>query len=163
MSWLTDNCSTMAGLSGGAATRLAVKLILDGIRQTMLPRPACVLHAIALPYANGHKALVGPAPPFKRGFAKVLQLDSNLKNIEYWGNKDWDSTKSIMVGLGYVQLPKWKKDVQLVFNILPLEDLKPGKREHAQFTTLPCAREKMKKAKTNRRHVRAPNDMTLLI
>ena len=42
LSWLTDNCSTMAGLSGGAATRLAVKLILDGIRQTMLPRPACV-------------------------------------------------------------------------------------------------------------------------
>ena len=150
LSWLTDNCSTMSGMKGGAVTRLAVKLISDGIRQTMLPRPACVLHAIALPYANGHKALVGPAPAFKRGFAKTLQLDSYLKNIEYWGDKDWDSTRSIMVGLGYVALPKWKKYVQIVHNILPLDQLKPHKTEQIQIIEIPCAREKMKKAKTNR-------------
>ena len=152
LSWLTDNCSTMSGESGGACTRAAVRLILDGIRQTMLPRPPCILHAIALPYVNGHKGLVGKAPPFKRGYAKVNQLDSYLKNLEYFGDKDWDTTRLIMIGLGYVCLPKWDKDVQIVHNTLALDHpaRQLNKETQKQIAELPCAREKMRKAKTNR-------------
>ena len=88
----------------------------------MLPRPPCILHAIALPYVNGHKASGWSSSTIQERIRqRSMQLDSYLKNLEYFGDKDWDTTRLIMIGLGYVRLPKWDKDVQIVHNILALD------------------------------------------
>ena len=93
---------------------------------------------------------MGTSPPFKSGFKKELHLDSYFKNLEYWCDKDWGSTKCTMKGLGYVMLPPWRKKTQLVHNILSSDELKPGKKRQKQINSYPCLREKAKKAKTNR-------------
>jgi hypothetical protein len=149
-SFLCDNCSTMSGEISGSNTRIAVMMIVVGMRETMLPRIACVLHVGGIGYTNGHKGLVGVAPPFKRGYAKTLQLDSYLKNLEYSGDKSYEATNLIYRGLGYVKLPEWDKHTQLVHNILPADRLWPGKTKQIQIASLPCEREKHRKAKTNR-------------
>ena len=73
----------MSAEKGGACTRAGVQLITEGFRPTMLPRGPCVLHLHGIVYTNGRKGLVGPSPPFKRGFKKELHLDSYFKNLEF--------------------------------------------------------------------------------
>lgn len=148
--WLCDNCSTMSAEKGGACTRAAVQLINEGFRSTMLPRGSCILHLHDIVYTSGRKCLVGTSYPSKRGFKKELHLDLYFKNLEYWCDKDWDSTKCIMKGLGYVKLPPWRKRTQPVHNVLSSDELKPGKKKQKQISSYPCLREKAKKAKTNR-------------
>lgn len=157
LSWLTDNCNTMHGEDGGAVTRRAYMLIIDGIRQTMLPRPRCLSHIHAITYTNARLALLGKAPPFKRGFAKQLHHDCKLLNLTYLGDKCWSKTKLVMIGLGYVKIPilteKQKKEgvkIQYVHNLLPPSELKPGVTKQVQLCSLQCAREKPKKSKLNR-------------
>ena len=119
----------------------------------MLPRIACVLHVGGIGYTNGHRGLVGVAPPFKRGYAKTLQLDSYLKSQESGILRRQElrgNELDLYRGLGYVKLPEWDKYTQLVHNMLPADRLWPGKAKQMQIASLVCEREKHRKAKTNR-------------